>query len=169
MARDRQRAKQRKARRAAQNPGPAPSQPHRSDVPGEMEHSASDLDQFEAAIIRGADGEPLDADAADDDVTVHATVDAGAEPDEESGDTGEVYDDEVAGLDEAAERDEWLQGTDEDLDEPDPELERQAVAAAPARARRAANPEAATRPGAPTRRGPGLLIGFLASWWAELQ
>ena len=37
MARDRQRAKQRKARRAGQNPGPAPSQPHRSDVPGELD------------------------------------------------------------------------------------------------------------------------------------
>ena len=36
MARDRQRAKQRKARRA-QHSGPAPSQPRRSDVPGELD------------------------------------------------------------------------------------------------------------------------------------
>jgi preprotein translocase subunit SecE len=171
MARDRQRAKQRKARRAAQNPGPAPSEPHRSNVPGELEHSSAEIDEFEAAIVRGADGEPVDpgaepvdADARDDDVTVHATVDA----DDDDGGTGEIYDDEIEGLDEEAERDEWLQGTDEELDEPDPELEEEAVAAAPARARSAATP--ATSPaGAPTRSGPGRLIGFLQASWAELQ
>jgi len=32
VARDRQRAKQRKARRAQQHPGPAPSQPYRADM-----------------------------------------------------------------------------------------------------------------------------------------
>jgi len=169
MARDRQRAKQRKARRAAQNPGPAPTEPHRTDVPGELEHASGDADEFDAALVAGAGGEPVDADAADDDVSVRAAF----EHDEEAGgqqddDAGEVYDDEIAGLDEDAERDEWLQGTDEELDEPDPELEEAAVAAAPARARRAAEP-ATTRPGAPTRSGPGRLISFLQASWAELQ
>src|SRR4051795_12891676 len=76
MARDRQRAKQRKARRAAQNPGPAPTEPHRSDVPGELDHASGDVDEFDAALVAGAGGEPLDPDAADDDVTVRAEVDA---------------------------------------------------------------------------------------------
>ena len=54
MARDRQRAKQRKARRAAQNPGPAPSEPHRTNVPGELDHSSGEVDKFEAALVAGA-------------------------------------------------------------------------------------------------------------------
>jgi len=62
VARDRQRAKQRKARRAAQNPGPAPTEPHRANVPGPLEHSSGDQDEFEAAIVSGAGGEPLDED-----------------------------------------------------------------------------------------------------------
>jgi preprotein translocase subunit SecE len=66
VARDRQRAKQRKARRA-QNPGPARSQPHRSDVPGELEHSSGEVDEFEAALISGADGEPAGAFGEEED------------------------------------------------------------------------------------------------------
>ncbi len=57
MARDRQRAKQRKARRA-QNPGPAPSEPHRENVPGELDHASGEVDRFEAELISGADGQP---------------------------------------------------------------------------------------------------------------
>jgi preprotein translocase subunit SecE len=60
VARDRQRAKQRKARRA-RNPGPAPSQPRRENVPGELEHASGEVDEFEAALISSrppADGEP---------------------------------------------------------------------------------------------------------------
>ena len=57
MARDRQRAKQRKARRA-QNPGPAPTGPHRENVPGELDHASGEVDRFEAELISGADGEP---------------------------------------------------------------------------------------------------------------
>jgi preprotein translocase subunit SecE len=61
VARDRQRAKQRKARRA-RNPGPAPSQPRRENVPGELEHASGEVDEFEAAIVAGADGEPATAE-----------------------------------------------------------------------------------------------------------
>ena len=56
MARDRQRAKQRKARRAGQNPGPSGSEPHRSNVPGELEHASGEADEFDAALVAGADG-----------------------------------------------------------------------------------------------------------------
>ena len=61
MARDRQRAKQRKARRA-QNPGPAPSRPHPSNAPSPLDHNVpselghlGEVDEFEAAIVEGAD------------------------------------------------------------------------------------------------------------------
>jgi preprotein translocase subunit SecE len=167
MARDRQRAKQRKARRAAQNPGPAPSEPHRANVPGELEHSSGDQEVFAAALGAGARGEPVDAD--DEEVAVEATVadDDGviAEDVVDPHGSGDVYEDEIAGLDDAAEHDEWLQGRDEALDEPDPELEQEAVAAAPARARRAATPEAA-----PPGHGPlARLAAFLRASWAELQ
>ncbi|HYM44862.1 MAG TPA: preprotein translocase subunit SecE [Solirubrobacteraceae bacterium] len=84
MARDRKRAKQRRARR-----GTAPAQPasahsagrsetgrsagggqvERADLPGALEH-AGDVDEFDAALIRGAGGVPaapgsaLDAERA---------------------------------------------------------------------------------------------------------
>ena len=65
MARDRQRAKQRKARRAGQNPGPSPSEPHRANVPGELEHVSGEVDEFDAALVAGAGGRPADDDGAD--------------------------------------------------------------------------------------------------------
>ena len=144
MARDRQRAKQRKARRA-QNPGPAPSKLNRADLPGELEHASGEVDEFEAALISGADGEP---DAA----------------------FGEEEDPEAA---RRAFGDEDVEATPEELDDEqfdeledevdDATLEEQAVESAP-RARR----EAAT-PGAPTRKGAGRFVGFLQASWAELQ
>ena len=60
MARDRQRAKQRKARRAQQRGGVRPSQPRRTDVPGELQHASGEVDEFEAALVRGADGQPVE-------------------------------------------------------------------------------------------------------------
>ncbi len=58
MARDRQRAKQRKARRA-QNPGPAPSRPHRENVPGELDHASGRGRRVRGRARRAAaDGEP---------------------------------------------------------------------------------------------------------------
>jgi preprotein translocase subunit SecE len=48
--RDRQR------RRRAANPGPRPSEPHRDNVPGSLDHASGEVDEFEAAIVAGADG-----------------------------------------------------------------------------------------------------------------
>jgi preprotein translocase subunit SecE len=141
VARDRQRAKQRKARRA-QNPGPAQSRPQPSDpqspldhnVPSELGH-LGEVDEFEAAIVSGSD-RPAD-DASD------------AFGEEEDPDAGrQAFGDEEE---------------DKDLDE---ELEQEAVTAAPVERREVA---AAGTPGAPTRRGPGRFIGFLRASWAELQ
>jgi preprotein translocase SecE subunit len=68
VARDRQRAKQRKARRAQDNPGPRSSQPLRENVPGELEHASGEVEEFEAALVAGADGQPVTAGARPDEV-----------------------------------------------------------------------------------------------------
>jgi preprotein translocase SecE subunit len=143
VARDRQRAKQRKARRAgrAQNPGPPPSKLERADLSGELEHASGEVEEFEAALVSGADGEPDDAFGEDEDS--EAVRSAVGEGELVEG----VYADELSDGDDAT-------------------LEEEAVAAAPADRREVA---AAPAPGAPTRRGPARFIGFLRASWAELQ
>ena len=67
MARDRKRAKQRQQQRRAQG-GVASStrgQVERADLPGALEH-AGDVDEFDAALVRGAGGVPLEAEGAED-------------------------------------------------------------------------------------------------------
>ena len=64
MARQRQRARDRKQRAREQGSESAVPQPdhlHRADVPGSLEHSSAAEDEFDAAIVSGAEG-----DAADD-------------------------------------------------------------------------------------------------------
>jgi preprotein translocase subunit SecE len=81
VARDRKRAKQRRARRgrddastpppgqaagdpqagdspADQGEPPAGGVPVRADVPGALDHASSDVDEFDAALVRGAGGVP---------------------------------------------------------------------------------------------------------------
>lgn len=59
MARDRKRAKQRQARRARDGARIAPSGvPLRGDVPAALDHASGDVDEFDAALIRGAQGVP---------------------------------------------------------------------------------------------------------------
>jgi preprotein translocase SecE subunit len=66
VARDRKRAKQRRDRGAAPAPGrrgsgaPA-SQPIREDLPGSLDHSSGEADEFDAALVRGAGGVPVEA------------------------------------------------------------------------------------------------------------
>jgi preprotein translocase subunit SecE len=74
VARDRKRAKQRRDRRVREGAHTvAPSQPTRADVPGALDHASSEVDEFDAALVRGADGVPappeqdLDADAGVED------------------------------------------------------------------------------------------------------
>lgn len=141
MARDRQRAKQRKARRAGHEPSPdAPrqQQPHRENVPGALDHASADVDQAEAAILRNAGEEDVNAAAhrsvADDAEKVDVAVDL-------DGDGDVDIEDERA-------------------------LEREAIAAEPAPAAALERP---TLPGTPTRRGPGRFLGFLRACWAELE
>ena len=166
MARDRQRAKQRRARRGARNPGPAPSQPRRTDVPGELEHASGEVDEFEAALVSGADGDAVEDDELDarDDAELDA---AAADEDDAELEASAVEVDDAAPA--APAEDELAPPADEDFDDEDYEdddaddatLEREAAATAPRR-RTAA-------PGAPTGKGPGRFVGFLRASWAELQ
>jgi preprotein translocase subunit SecE len=71
VARDRKRAKQRRERggagaaaraaRAAQ--ATSPSQPLREDLPGALDHASGDVDEFDAALVRGAGGVPAAPDS----------------------------------------------------------------------------------------------------------
>jgi preprotein translocase subunit SecE len=66
VARDRKRAKQRRARRGTTAGGRVeapPSQPVRTDVPGALEHASGDVDEFDAAIVRGAGGVTVTPDS----------------------------------------------------------------------------------------------------------
>jgi preprotein translocase subunit SecE len=76
VARDRRRAKQRRERGAAAGDGRrgkgagavAPSQPLRGDVPGSLDHASGEVDEFDAALVRGARGleaAPEDVEAAE--------------------------------------------------------------------------------------------------------
>ncbi len=69
MARDRKRAKQRRERGASAAGGrakalqaPATSQPVRADLPGALEHAGGEVDEFDAALVRGAGGVPAPPD-----------------------------------------------------------------------------------------------------------
>jgi len=199
VARDRQRAKQRKARRA-QNRGPARSQPTRTDVPGELEHASGEVDEFEAALVSGADGqtvddEPdLDADRATRDEEDLEDDSALAARDDDSA-LAARDDDDSALAARAADDDERsaLLGCDDDFDEDrsaddfEDDDDRSAVAARRAEEeeveeddfddatleREAVGSAPAVRretaPGAPTRKGGGRFLGFLRASWAELQ
>ena len=155
MARDRQRAKQRKARRAGQNPGPAPSEPHRRNVPGELEH-AGDADEFDAALVAGAEGRPADADAR---------LDSDADADELTP-AARREDDEAAALDYDAD---YVVEYDDDEEPLDEDPDAATAPGSPARRRgRGAEAAAPERGGRPAR-GPGRFLGFLRASWAELQ
>jgi preprotein translocase subunit SecE len=191
VARDRQRAKQRKARRA-QNRGPARSQPTRTDVPGELEHASGEVDEFEAALVAGAEGQTVDDE---DDSTLAARRDDEDLEDDSAvaarRDDEELDDDSALAARPADDDRSALLGSDDDFDEDrspddfeddddrsavaarraeedeeddfdDANLESEAVGSAPAVRRE-------TAPGAPTRKGGGRFLGFLRASWAELQ
>jgi preprotein translocase subunit SecE len=75
VARDRKRAKQRRDRRAA---AAGRTQPVRADVPAALDHASGEVDEFDAALVRGADGAPV-APRADPDPDVGLPSGAGDE------------------------------------------------------------------------------------------
>jgi preprotein translocase subunit SecE len=163
VARDRKRAKQRRARRGRDDagtpagrppgpPDPAGSEtggvPVRADVPGALDHASGDVDEFDAAIVRGAGGVPADAETLSE-----AEIEAEAEAE------GDLSEDEIQEL-------------------PSPTGSgggRAGGGGGPGGALSApggggsgggATPEQAS--GAPVRGG-NRAIGFLRASWAELQ
>jgi preprotein translocase subunit SecE len=155
MARDRQRAKQRKARRAGQNPGPSASEPHRSNVPGELEHASGEADEFDAALVAGADGDAVDDATVDEDGLTTDVVDDDEHLTAGELEAEEAYEEEHEGL------------LDEEEDEA---LAEEAVAAAPATRGRRRETAGARRGEAPARKSaPARFLAFLRASWAELQ
>jgi hypothetical protein len=59
VARDRKRAKQRRRARDGAQVAP-PGVPLRADLPGALGHASGDVDEFDAALIRGAEGVPVE-------------------------------------------------------------------------------------------------------------
>ena len=91
MARQRQRARDRKqrAREQASNPGTPgthPNELHRSNVPGSLDHSSAAEEEFDAAIVAGAEGDAADdglgADVSEEEIERQA-LEAAPVPDEE--------------------------------------------------------------------------------------
>jgi preprotein translocase subunit SecE len=147
VARDRKRAKQRRERRGASASGRGrartlPSQPTRADLPGALDHASADVDEFDAALVRGADGVAATPEAPDaplsDGVGEHVEVDQverelADAPAGDGGDGGAGDDDGGAGGDGGAGR-----------------------------------PGGDRAPGAPLQGG-NRAFAFLRASWAELQ
>ena len=159
MARDRKRAKQRRARRGRGDAPTAPNGPtgdsagqasgagspgvgrvERADLPGALEH-AGDVDEFDAALVRGAGGVPVDAGSA--------PADGGVSADPEHLSEREIEDEAEA---------------EGDLTED--EIQEIAGSSGSGGRGGVAVPEQAS--GAP-QRGGNRAIGFLRASWAELQ
>jgi preprotein translocase SecE subunit len=141
VARDRKRAKQRRDRRVRESARAATPNQRRADVPGALDHASADVDEFDAAIVRGADGVP-----------------AAPEPVEETVDSQHLSEGEV----EAEALSEGDLGADE-LEEPAGGGSRRAPGGGDGSG---VTPEQAS--GAPIRGG-NRVIGFLRASWAELQ
>jgi preprotein translocase subunit SecE len=65
VARNRRRAAERKGRQRPEegNGAPEPNERlHRADQPGSLDHASGEVDEVEASIVAGADGEPLEDD-----------------------------------------------------------------------------------------------------------
>jgi preprotein translocase subunit SecE len=68
VARDRKRAKQRRERRTPRGaPTAARSELHRADLPGALEHASGEVEEFDAALVRGAGGVPVSPDVVPED------------------------------------------------------------------------------------------------------
>jgi preprotein translocase subunit SecE len=86
VARDRKRAKRRRDRRGTTAGGRVdgartaePGVPVRADLPGSLDHAGGEVDEFDAALIRGAGGVTATPDAAREAERGSAQAEAGAE------------------------------------------------------------------------------------------
>lgn len=106
MARNRQRAKARKQKL------------HRENIPGSLDHASGEVEEVEAAIVAGADGEPVEPDDAIEPDDAAGPVDA-VEPDG-AVEPGDVADPDAAPEPEAVEPDEVIEPADEPTPTPKP-------------------------------------------------
>ncbi len=98
MARDRKRAKQRRERSRAAVGRPSPGTPdepqglERVDVPGSLDHASSDVDEFDAALVRGAGGVPAENELAEQAFgsEQEPAAGGGTPPDRTGGDGGDA-------------------------------------------------------------------------------
>jgi preprotein translocase SecE subunit len=157
VARDRKRAKQRRDRRAQNaRSSNAAGTPARADVPGALDHASADADEFEAAIVSGADGVPAEpGPLVDGEVADPASV-----PDVED-DTLQLDEHEV----EAEALVEGDIGADQ-LEEPGDDVARRA----PGGGGPGGGVTAEQASGAPIRgSGGNRVLAFFRASWAELQ
>ena len=154
MARDRKRAKQRRQRGTAgsgrgKSTAPVtPSQPVRADLPGSLDHASGEVDEFDAALVRGAGGVPSAPDRDAESDPRHLSE---REIEEEAAAEGDISGDELQELEHSG----GAGGSGGGI------------------ARRGGggddggvSPERAS--GAPLRGG-NRVVGFLRASWAELQ
>jgi preprotein translocase SecE subunit len=144
VARDRKRAKQRRQRGTAgsgRGKAPTPSQPVRADLPGSLDHASAEVDEFDAALVRGAGGVPAPAESGD--VEADPRHLSEREIEEEAAAEGDIGEDELQELEHAPAGAGGSNGDGSGV-----------------------TPERAS--GAPLRGG-NRVIGFLRASWAELQ
>jgi preprotein translocase SecE subunit len=154
VARDRKRAKQRRQRagsgRGAKQTGSvAPSQPVRGDLPGSLDHASGEVDEFDAALVRGAGGVPS---APDRDIEADPAHLSETEIEEEAVAEGDLGKDELQELQDAGGSGGAGDGG--------------SGAGGGGGDEGGVSPERAS--GAPLRGG-NRVIGFLRASWAELQ
>ena len=160
MARNRKRAKQRKAKRqqSGAGQGAAGGGTHHEDVPGALEHASGEVEEFDAALVAGADGKTADEGAAPEgDISVTNEREGLEHPEELSTqDFAELEDrvDEIERTMESGDRDKAVE-EEEALDH-DIAERRAAAAGAPA--------VPAAKQGLFSR-----LAAFLRASWSELQ
>jgi len=152
VARDRKRAKQRRQRRPPGSRHSPTTQPTRSEVPGALDHASGEADEFEAALVRGAGGVPVEPDTPAGDY-VDASVDSDGDIDTEHLSEGEVEAEALSEGDLSA----------DELQEPAGSTARRAPGGG---AGSGVTPEQAS--GAPIRGG-NRALAFLRASWAELQ
>jgi preprotein translocase subunit SecE len=177
VARDRKRAKRRRDRRGTTAGGRVdgartaePGLPVRADLPGSLGHAGGEVDEFDAALIRGAGGVAATPDAGLEDdrgsarpepgaelAKPEAGADGGAGNGSGGGEATAIAD--GAGQDTLSEREIEKEAVAEgDLSEAGAkQLQTRGAVAAPEQA-----------PGARIR-GPHRAIAFLRASWAELQ
>lgn len=177
MARDRKRAKQRQQRRsgarssagraaerderaaehgadagrAADGDGiaeGAPSHLTRGDLPGSLDH-VGDVDEFDAALVRGAGGVPVAPGGSAEDAALEGELEYESEHPSEAG--AEVETGTGAGAD------------------AEPKPARKGRPGANGASTAPVRVQPAARPAAPRQHLPGRAIAFLRASWAELQ